>query len=186
MLFHKATLQESEDAVLAADVRREIGSAHRKIVGVVINAVDDNLLKGGQIDMRWSRDEIKVLPALLHEARMARRLVVLVSDHGHVLDCQTQARPGEGGERWRVASGEPAADELLIQGPRVAVEGHRLIAPWSERVRYGMMKNGYHGGLTPQEMVVPIIVLKHKFPTGSARYTRHGGTSLAGNPLALP
>ena len=153
---------------LAADVRKEIGSAHRKIVGVVVNAVDDNLLKGQQIDVRWSRDEIKVLPALLHEARMARRLVVLVSDHGHVLDCQTQARPGEGGERWRVAAGEPAADELLIQGQRVAVEGHRLIAPWSERVRYGMMKNGYHGGLTPQEMVVPIVVLSSsdKFPAG--------------------
>ncbi len=58
-----------------------------------------------------------------------------------------------------MASGEPAADELLIQGPRVAVEGHRLIAPWTERVRYSMMKNGYHGGLTPQEMVVPIVVL---------------------------
>ena len=168
MLFHKATLQEAEDAVLAADVRKEIGSAHRKIVGVVVNAVDDNLLKGQQIDVRWSRDEIKVLPALLHEARMARRLVVLVADHGHVLDCQTQARPGEGGERWRTASGEPAADELLIQGQRVAVEGHRLIAPWSERVRYGMMKNGYHGGLTPQEMVVPIVVLSSsdKFPAG--------------------
>jgi hypothetical protein len=130
--------------------------------------VDDNLLKGQQIDVRWSRDEIKVLPALLHEARMARRLVVLVADHGHVLDCQTQARPGEGGERWRAASGEPAADELLVEGPRVAVEGRRLIAPWSERVRYGAMKNGYHGGLTPQEMVVPIVVLSgiDKFPAG--------------------
>ena len=171
VLFHKATLQEAEDAVLAADVRKEIGSAHRKIVGVVVNAVDDHLLKGQQIDVRWSRDEIKVLPALLHEARMARRLVVLVADHGHVLDCQTQARPGEGGERWRVASGEPAADELLIQGRGCAVEGHRLIAPWSERVRYGMMKNGYHGGLTPQEMVVPIVVLSSsdKFPAGLAR-----------------
>jgi hypothetical protein len=48
---------------------------------------------------------------------------------------------------------------LLVQGQRVLVEGHRLIAPWSERVRYGSMKNGYHGGLSPQEMVVPIAVL---------------------------
>lgn len=159
VLFHKPSLQESEDAVLAADVRKEIGSSYRKVVGVVVNAVDDHLLKGGQIDTRWSRDEIKVLPALLHEARMARRLVVLVSDHGHVLDCQTQARLCEGGERWRTATGEPAADELLVRGPRVLTEGHQLIAPWSERVRYGMMKNGYHGGLTPQEMVVPIVVL---------------------------
>ncbi len=168
VLFHKPTLQEADDAVLAADVRKEIGSAHRKIVGVVINAVDDNLLKGGQIDTQWTRDEIKVLPALLHEARMARRLVVLVSDHGHVLDCHTQARPGEGGERWREPSGKPAAEELLVEGQRVLAEGHRLIAPWSERVRYGIMKNGYHGGLTPQEMVVPIVVLSgsDKCPNG--------------------
>lgn len=159
LLFHRATLQEAEDALLAADVRHEIGSAHRKIVGVVVNAVDDHLLKGGQIDTRWSRDEIKVLPALLHEARTARRLVVLLADHGHVLDCQTQARPCDGGERWRVAGGDTAPDELLVQGQRVLVEGHRLIAPWSERVRYGSMKNGYHGGLSPQEMVVPIAVL---------------------------
>ena len=181
MLFHKATLQEPEDAVLAANVRKEIGSAHRKIVGVVINAVDNNLLKGQQIDVRWSRDEIKVLPALLHEARMARRLVVLVSDHGHVLDCQTQARPGEGGERWRAPSGEPAADELLIQGQRVAVEGHRLIAPWSERVRYGMMKNGYHGGVTPQEMVVPIVVLsKYRQVSGGLARAAGGHARLVG------
>ena len=67
---------------------------------------------------------------------------------------------------------------MLIQGQRVAVEGHRLIAPWSERVRYGMMKNGYHGGLTPQEMVVPIVVLSSsdKFPAGLARAARrHAG-----------
>lgn len=65
----------------------------------------------------------------------------------------------EGGERWRAAAGDPAADELLVQGQRVLVEGHRLIAPWSERVRYGSMKNGYHGGLSPQEMAVPIAGL---------------------------
>jgi hypothetical protein len=47
----------------------------------------------------------------------------------------------------------------LLKGQRVLAEGQRLIAPWSERVRYGGMKNGYHGGLTPQEMVVPIVVL---------------------------
>jgi len=168
VLFHKPSLQESEDAVLAAEVRKEIASSYRKVVGVVINAVDDHLLKGGQIDVRWSRDEIKVLPALLHEARMARRLVVLLSDHGHVLDCQTQARLCDGGERWRAASGEPAADELVVQGPRVLVDGHRLIAPWSERVRYGVMKNGYHGGLSPQEAVVPIVVLSStdSYPKG--------------------
>jgi hypothetical protein len=43
-----------------------------------------------------------------------------------------------------------------------------LIAPWSERVRYVSKKNGYHGGLTPQEMVIPIAVLAstESYPRG--------------------
>jgi hypothetical protein len=161
VLFHKVSLQESQDAVLAKEVRETIQSSHRRVVGVVVNAVDDHLLKGDQIDTRWSHDEIRVLPALLHEARNAGRLVVLVSDHGHILDCRAAFRPADGGERWRNAAGEAAADELVVQGPRVLVEGHQLIAPWSERVRYGIKKNGYHGGLSPQEMVVPIVVLSN-------------------------
>ena len=172
VLFHKAGLQEQDDSVLAAEVRKEIASTHRRVVGVVVNAVDDHLLKGEQIDTRWTRDEIKVLPALLHEARIARRLVVMISDHGHVLDCQAEGRPYRdelsGGERWRSADGDAKEDELQVEGGRVLAEGHRLIAPWSERVRYGIKKNGYHGGLTPQEMVVPIAVLSSTdhFPKG--------------------
>ncbi|MCA9081962.1 MAG: BREX-2 system phosphatase PglZ, partial [Planctomycetaceae bacterium] len=172
VLFHKAGLQESDDSVLAAEVRKEIASTHRRVVGVVVNAVDDHLLKGEQIDTRWSRDEIKVLPALLHEARIARRLVVLISDHGHVLDCQAEGRAFKdemsGGERWRSAVGSPGDDEFLIKGSRVLPKGSRLIAPWSERVRYGIKKNGYHGGLTPQEMIIPIAVLASTddFPSG--------------------
>ena len=160
VVFHKASLQEADDASLAAEVRGEIAAAHRRVVGVVVNAVDDSLMKGEQIDTRWSRDAIKVLPTLLHEAKAARRLVILLADHGHVLDHQAQGRPGEGGERWRLDDGRPAADELQLTGSRVVIpDTHRLIAPWTEKVRYGVKKNGYHGGVSPQEMVIPITVL---------------------------
>jgi hypothetical protein len=160
VLFHKIALQEATDASLAANVRESIASSQKRVVGVVVNAVDDHLLKGEQLDLRWTRDEIKVLPSLLYEAHSARRVVVLLSDHGHLLDQQTQQRPGEGGERWRPGDGQPADGELLVQGPRVLLaDGHRLIAPWNERIRYGARKNGYHGGLTPQEMLIPIAVL---------------------------
>ena len=87
--------------MLAGEVREEIASPARRIVGVVINAVDDQLLKGEQLDTRWSRDAIPVLPALLHEAKLSRRLVVITSDHGHVLDSGSVYKAGEGGERWR-------------------------------------------------------------------------------------
>jgi hypothetical protein len=182
ILFHKASLQESEDASLAADIRKEIGSSHRKVVGVVVNAVDDHLLKGEQIDTRWTRDEIKVLPSLLHEAKMSRRTVILLSDHGHVLDCNATGKKADGGERWRVDTNDAGEQELQVSGSRVVIPGENqsagktslpgealsLIAPWSEKLRYGIKKNGYHGGLTPQEMVVPIAVLSTSdlFPAG--------------------
>jgi hypothetical protein len=160
VLFHKVGLQEAGGSALAAEVREAVASPQKRVVGVVVNAIDDSLLKGEQLDLRWTRDEIKVLPSLLYEARSARRVVVLLSDHGHLLDHQTEGRPGEGGERWRPDDGQAGEGELAVRGPRVLLaEGHRLIAPWTERLRYGARKNGYHGGLTPQEMVIPVTVL---------------------------
>src|SRR5262249_22413913 len=142
VLFHKASLQEADDASLATEVRDAIAASQHRVVGVVVNAVDDSLVKGEQIDTRWSLDEIKVLPTLLHEAKAARRLVILLADHGHILDHQAQGRPGEGGERWRIDDGRPAADELQLTGSRVVIpDNHRLIAPWTEKVRYGIKKN---------------------------------------------
>jgi hypothetical protein len=160
VLFHKSTLQDERNLVLSDRVRDQIASTKCRVVGVVINAVDDHLLKGEQIETRWTRDTIPVLPMLLYEARLAGRIVILVSDHGHVLDAKTQAVSAEGGERWRMADGPMAEQEILLQGPRVVMpETKRLIAPWSERIRYGLKKNGYHGGANPQEMVIPIVVL---------------------------
>lgn len=162
VLFHKASLSEDEDVVLAEDIRREIESNRRRVVGVVVNAIDDHLAKGDQIDVQWTRDAIKVLPTLLHEASSSGRAVVLLSDHGHILDHGTKSRTYEhAGERWRPDVGKPCDDEIQVRGERVvAHEGDSLIAPWSEGVRYtAMKKNGYHGGLTPQEMVVSMTVL---------------------------
>ena len=160
IVFHKSALRGEQDAVLAGDVREEISSPDRQIVGVVINAVDDQLLKGEQLDTRWSRDAIPVLPALLHEAKSAGRLVVITSDHGHVLDSHTTCKPSEGGERWRNATDAPGEGELRLKGQRVIIpESKTVIVPWSEKLRYGIKKNGYHGGIAPQEMVVPIAVL---------------------------
>ena len=142
---------------------------NRRIVGVVINAIDDQLLKGEQLDTRWSRDTIPVLPALLHEAKLSRRLVVITSDHGHVLDSNSVCRPSEGGERWRNAVDAPREGELRLSGPRVLIaESKAVIVPWSESIRYGIKKNGYHGGVSPQEMVTPIAVLSPSdaFPEG--------------------
>ena len=102
-----------------------------------------------------------MLPALLHEARGARRVVVLTADHGHVVEHESQQRPGGEGDRWRRPDGARGEGEIRIEGGRVLTPAgtNAMIAPWSERVRYGAKKAGYHGGVTLQEVLVPLCIL---------------------------
>jgi hypothetical protein len=40
------------------------------------------------------------------------------------------------------------------------------VLPFDEHLRYAGSKHGYHGGATPQEVLVPIAVLARRLPTG--------------------
>lgn len=168
-LFHKAALEGDEDSSLAGDIRQALAEKRQRVVGIVINAVDDHLDKGDQIDAVWTTQHIRVLEPILFEAGAAGRAVILLSDHGHVLDRQTECREATDGLRWRRPGGPVAKDELEVASPRVVMpEGGRVIVPWSERLRYGPKKNGYHGGAAPQEMLIPIGILwpESKAPEG--------------------
>ena len=88
--------------------------AKQRIVGVVINAVDDHLDKGDQIDAVWTMQHIRVLEPILAEAGSAGRLVVLLSDHGHMLDRQTQCREGDDGLRWSCGWGRVWYREIIF------------------------------------------------------------------------
>jgi hypothetical protein len=161
VLFHKAELGAAAGTELAADLRDALASP-RHLVGVVINAVDDHLAKGEQVSPRWTVEYIRVLGPLLHAAATAGRAVVLVSDHGHMLDRgDSTMLESDRGERWRSPAGRPAdpVHERLVRGSRVLVEQGAMIGLCSEAARYGGRKNGYHGGLTPQEMLIPLAVL---------------------------
>ena len=159
-LFHKAALEGDEDSSLAGDIRQALADKRQRVVGIVINAVDDHLDKGDQIDAVWTMQHIRVLEPILAEAGAAGRLVVLLSDHGHILDRQTEGRDATDGLRWRRPGGSVAKDELEISSPRVILpDGGRVVVPWSELLRYGPKKNGYHGGATPQEMLIPVSIL---------------------------
>lgn len=161
LLFHKASLQSADIPILSEDVHNAIESDKNRVVGVILNAVDDLLSKGDQVDTHWTFDQIKILLPLLQSASNANRLVILTSDHGHVLHTNAQYQSAQGGERWRLDDGKPTEQELQLTGERVVLSGSKsLIAPWTERVRYcSAKKNGYHGGITPQEMIVPIAVI---------------------------
>lgn len=159
LLFHKAELI-GEAVGLQDDVRRALEDSEQQVVGVVVNAIDDHLAKGDQIAAPETVDAIRPLGLLLATARAAGRVVVITSDHGHILERElTHRRTDAKSSRSRPATGSVADDEVLLQGPRVLTETNKLIAPWSERIRYGSKKSGYHGGASPQEVIVPVGVL---------------------------
>jgi len=128
---------------------------------VVVNAIDDHLARSEQLRMQWSTKGILPLGWLLEAARDAGRIVVLASDHGHVLEHRTelQRSTGEGGERWRSGGDPPSEGEVSVAGPRVLAAGGRCVLAWSEGIRYSPKKNGYHGGASAQEVIAPLIVL---------------------------
>lgn len=168
VLFHRAALDSAGS--WEVDILPAIESPRQKVVGVVVNAVDDHLARDGQLHYSWNTDTIRPLPALLEHAARAERAVILVGDHGHVLDLGSEARAverspnpmpsAEAGERWRAAStGEPVDGEVGLAGPRVLGGAGAIVVPWSERIRYGPHKWGYHGGVTPQEALCPLVVV---------------------------
>ena len=93
-LFHKGAITAPTASGLAPAVEAAIASKTR-FVGAVINAIDDNLAKGDQLSVSWSTSSIRPLASLLARARDAGRLVVFVSDHGHLLDHGTERLEGK-------------------------------------------------------------------------------------------
>jgi hypothetical protein len=153
LLFHKGELVEAGAAGLSGVVRDAVRDTALKIVGVVLNAVDDHLARSDQLRLAWTISQLHHLDALLYEARLANRAVIITSDHGHVLEERTQHLAGSEEERWRTFSEILAEQEVVFEGQRIeqATGLRRIVVPWSETVRYGQRKQGYHGGATPQE-----------------------------------
>src|SRR5690606_19729117 len=121
---HKDDLRAGAGAQLPDPVLAAIDdTTGQPVVGVVINTIDDTLHKQDVSAMRWNLDRLAPLRALLAAAHTAGRAVVLTSDHGHVVEHATQARPGAtpgSPPRWRTPDSGPVGDgEILVRGPRV-------------------------------------------------------------------
>jgi hypothetical protein len=178
-LFHKGDLADATN--LAQEVRSAISNPQQRVVGVVYNAVDDHLSGPDQLHQRWSLEDLRLLMPLLREAREARRVVVITADHGHLLeDGTTQVSAGPApdklSDRWRPGSDARAPHEIAYVGGRVvtADSSKAVVCLWGESTRYASRKNGYHGGVSPQEVTVPLNVIVPM------------GVSLAGWQLAPP
>jgi len=173
LLFHKADVGAGPE--LEETVRHAITDRGQQVVGVVHNAVDAQLGGSDQLELVWSAESLRQVAALLRLARDAGRVMVVTGDHGHVLDDGTTQLAAAGGDRWRGA-GAVRDGEVDMRGGRVRAEagGHAVVMAWSERIRYGAKRNGYHGGASPQEVVVPIAVLSAREAPRERGHPTHG------------
>lgn len=169
VLHHQRDLEVGAGLHLPATVQQDIDTAD-KVVGVVLNTIDDALSRGRESDAAtWKVRQVGKLGSLLDAAARAGRPVVLTSDHGHVWD-RGDAVKTQPGESARYRTGEPGDGEILATGDRVLEGGGALVVPYREDIRYTDRKEGYHGGFSAAEMVIPVLVFVPVLDSG-----RHGG-----------
>jgi len=165
--------------LLSADVDDPSGGASRKaldlvgsddrVVGIVLNAIDDGLRAGPQTRQRVGVDDIRPLRDLLQASRAAGRAILIVSDHGHVPGArlETLSVPQASASRWRALSeGEaPRARELALTGDKVwRPRGKERVALlWAETDSYSSSaREGEHGGASLAEVVAPALFVAHE------------------------
>ena len=159
-LFHRGDIagqagHRLSDALMAA-------LSEDTVVGVVLNTIDYALDHGREGDRTgWSVSDITFLPELVNAALGYGRPVMVVSDHGHVLDrfpdVGPVAAPGAQSARWRTGTPEPG--EVALTGPRVGEADGTVVVPWRDDIRYTQRRSGYHGGAALAEMTVPVLAL---------------------------
>jgi hypothetical protein len=116
VLFHKSEVTDGSRGAVAEDLQKAILTPSNRVVGLVINAIDDTLSSAQQVRHNWNIDQISLLGPVLKLARDSGRVVIMASDHGHVWhrpDAKLCA--GEAGTRWRHSSGEVQGNDLLWQ-----------------------------------------------------------------------
>jgi hypothetical protein len=175
VLHRKGALFDKESGSLSGEVRDDLSDKRKKVVGIVVNAIDDHLDSGSQDNRVWDLDNINPLHEILSECREANRWIVFISDHGHVLDYGSKMLKSqkEGrGDRFRVPDGRLEDGELEMSGARVK-NGYgedKVILALDSDHRYGKDKRGYHGGANPQEVIIPLAFLApaetEKLPDG--------------------
>ncbi|MCP3766516.1 BREX-2 system phosphatase PglZ [Streptomyces sp. MAR25Y5] len=167
VLFHKGGYEGTAGHRLAPALLEALAD-EKRVVGVIVNTVDDALADGRENGRaRWRTADIAKLADLLDAALGAGRPVLLVSDHGHILDRSPResgptVAEGVRGARWRTGPAGPG--EVELTGPRVRTAGGRITAAWRDDLRYTARQAGYHGGASLAEVTVPVLAF---VPSGS-------------------
>lgn len=149
-----------------------VGDPDKRIVAIVVNAIDASLKGDAQQHHPWTIDHVRSLPDLLSKAREAGRSVLLASDHGHVpadkLSPLSGASGQGGGARWRpwwsandpVREGEQAFAARSGNGVWAPRGAAGVVLLGDDTTRYGAAAHaGEHGGASLAEVVTPCLLM---------------------------
>lgn len=143
-----------------------------RVVGLVLNAADDQLHGSAHLSVRYALDTMAAVADVLHACRVARRAVLLCADHGHVLDhgasVRTDLSHDRAKQRWRPLGPAFAAagdGELALRAADAAwcpsdADGIALLTREGDR-HHGARSEGTHGGANVQEVLTPAVLLGH-------------------------
>jgi hypothetical protein len=139
----------------------------RRVVGIVVNAIDASLKGDSQQLSEWRVDTVRSLTDLLETASECGRHVLLASDHGHVPADRLQRHSTSYREhaRWRPHLESRDAiqqGERAFRGPGVyqAKNTDGAVLLTTDTLRYGSAPHaGEHGGATLAEVVAPCLLL---------------------------
>jgi len=188
-LIMRGGMQAAGD--LPKDVKDAIHS-EMAVVGVVVNAIDEQLKGSAQVRVDYSEAQIPLLDALLTEAEGAERVVLLASDHGHVLGHNMRIeKPAKfsdltGGARWRALGPDDPirANEVKLPDDAWRPAGSVGVAAlWDETVANRDPKYGEHGGVSLAEVVAPAVLIA---PEWLHQVAGDHSVSLETRPLLTP
>ncbi|MFD6390789.1 BREX-2 system phosphatase PglZ [Nocardia sp. NPDC060259] len=171
-VFHKNDLRSKPGDRFGADLNNAINDQDCH-VAVVLNTIDDRLAKEAKLDdSGWEAREIGDLRALASAATAQGMVVLITSDHGHVIDRhgKTVDAPNIESARHRLPAefDSRSETEIALQGPRVVwpEPGASIVALWDNDSRYTAQKAGYHGGASLAEITIPVLAF---LPYGAER-----------------
>jgi hypothetical protein len=188
--------------LLRADVQTDSGHASPealslvrstdRVVGIVINAIDEQLKAGQQIAVPYTVKSIRPLQDLLLAAAQTERAVLLIADHGHVPGARLRpitANLQPLGARWRaLGPGEKPLDcEVELKGEGVCVpRGKEAVALLVREtdVHGSLSHEGEHGGAALSEVIAPAILIGAE--SLSAQYFRGDNRDPALDQRAFP
>jgi hypothetical protein len=166
-LFHGDAVRGRAGEVLADELQQALSDTD-PLVAVVLNTIDDALDHGREgLDAGWRVADIGPLRELLDFARYNGRAVIIVSDHGHVLEHGGELRQAQEilSARHRAGDGPARDGEVELAGSRVVAPGDSVVALWDPRLRYAQRRAGYHGGASLAEVAIPLLAF---LPLGAA------------------